>query len=180
MKEGRRGEENNRGVEPNTSFLTRCFLASSAHSSILAWWIPWTEEPGGLWSIGSHRIGHNLSDLAGMHISWLTSSTGKAYQFCDKMVLLQKVPVEGIWSRINKGQDSFKVDKCIVAFEHGIATWSDMKDVRFKLDLTEEFHRNEDVNFEILFRGDHALFLEVFIISKISIPMVEAVIRMLS
>ena len=115
-----------------------------------------------------------------MHISWLTSSTGKAYQFCDKMVLLQKVPVEGIWSRINKGQDSFKVDKCIVAFEHGVATWSDMKDVRFKLDLTEEFHRNEDVNFEILFRGDHALFLEVFIISKISIPMVEAVIRMLS
>ena len=26
------------------------------HSSILAWRIPWTEEPGGLQSIGSHRV----------------------------------------------------------------------------------------------------------------------------
>ena len=28
-------------------------------SSILAWRIPWTEEPGGLWSAGSQRVGHN-------------------------------------------------------------------------------------------------------------------------
>ena len=32
--------------------------------SILAWTIPWTEEPGGPQSIGSQRVGHNLSDLA--------------------------------------------------------------------------------------------------------------------
>ena len=31
----------------------------AAHSSILAWRIPWTEEPGGLKSMGSHRVGHN-------------------------------------------------------------------------------------------------------------------------
>ena len=30
------------------------------HSSILAWRIPWTEEPGGLQSIGSQRVGHAL------------------------------------------------------------------------------------------------------------------------
>ena len=29
------------------------------HSSILAWRIPWTEEPGRLQSIGSQRVGHN-------------------------------------------------------------------------------------------------------------------------
>ena len=29
------------------------------HSSILAWRIPWTEEPGGLQSIESQRVGHN-------------------------------------------------------------------------------------------------------------------------
>ena len=29
------------------------------HYSILAWKIPWTEEPGGLQSIGSHRVGHD-------------------------------------------------------------------------------------------------------------------------
>ena len=28
------------------------------HSSILAWKIPWTEEPGGLESMGSQRVGH--------------------------------------------------------------------------------------------------------------------------
>ena len=30
------------------------------HSSILAWRIPWTEEPGGLQSLGLQRVGHNL------------------------------------------------------------------------------------------------------------------------
>ena len=29
------------------------------HSSILAWRIPWTEEPGGLQSMGSQRVGYN-------------------------------------------------------------------------------------------------------------------------
>ena len=29
------------------------------HSSILAWRIPWTEEPGGLQSVGLHRVGHD-------------------------------------------------------------------------------------------------------------------------
>ena len=28
-------------------------------SSILAWRIPWTKEPGGLQSVGSQRVGHN-------------------------------------------------------------------------------------------------------------------------
>jgi len=31
----------------------------ATHSSVLAWRIPWTEEPGRLQSIGSHRVGHN-------------------------------------------------------------------------------------------------------------------------
>ena len=30
----------------------------ATHSSILAWRIPWTEEPGRLWSIGSQRVEH--------------------------------------------------------------------------------------------------------------------------
>ena len=37
------------------------------HSSILTWRIPLTEEPGGLQSIGSQRVGHDCSDLAHMH-----------------------------------------------------------------------------------------------------------------
>ena len=31
----------------------------ATRSSILAWDIPWTEEPGGRQSMGLHRIGHN-------------------------------------------------------------------------------------------------------------------------
>ena len=31
----------------------------ATHSSILAWKIPWTEEPGGLQSIRSERVGHD-------------------------------------------------------------------------------------------------------------------------
>ena len=33
--------------------------AMAPHSSTLAWKIPWTEEPGGLQSMGSLRVGHN-------------------------------------------------------------------------------------------------------------------------
>ena len=34
-------------------------MEMATHSSILAWEILWTEEPGGLWSMGSQRVGHN-------------------------------------------------------------------------------------------------------------------------
>ena len=50
------------------------------HSSILAWKIPWMAEPGGLPSMGSHRVRDDLRDLAAaeskyksmnIHIGWL-------------------------------------------------------------------------------------------------------------
>ena len=31
----------------------------ATHSNILAWRIPWTEEPGGLWYMGSQRVRHD-------------------------------------------------------------------------------------------------------------------------
>ena len=40
---------------------------TATHSSVLAWRILWTEEPGGLLSIGSHRVRHYLSDLECMY-----------------------------------------------------------------------------------------------------------------
>ena len=39
----------------------------ATHSIILAWRIPWTEEPGGLWSIGSQRVGCDWSDFVCTH-----------------------------------------------------------------------------------------------------------------
>ena len=40
----------------------------ATHSSILAWRIPWKEELGGLWSIGSHRVRHDWSNLVCIYI----------------------------------------------------------------------------------------------------------------
>ena len=39
-------------------------MEMAAHPSVLAWRIPGTAEPGGLPSVGSHRVGHDWSDLA--------------------------------------------------------------------------------------------------------------------
>ena len=36
----------------------------ATHSSVLVWRIPGTAEPSGLPSMGSHRVGHDISDLA--------------------------------------------------------------------------------------------------------------------
>ena len=48
--------------------------AMAPHSSTLAWKIPWTEEPGRLQSMGSHRVGHDCSDLAAAAAAELWSS----------------------------------------------------------------------------------------------------------
>ena len=47
----------------------------ATHSSILAWRIPGTGEPGGLPSMGLHRVGHNWSDLAAAAWRWDTSGS---------------------------------------------------------------------------------------------------------
>ena len=46
----------------------------ATHSSILAWSIPWTEEPDGLQSIGLQRVGHNPSNLVQAHITLRTET----------------------------------------------------------------------------------------------------------
>ena len=40
----------------------------ATHSSVLAWRIPGTGEPGGLMSMGLHRVGHESSDLAAIRV----------------------------------------------------------------------------------------------------------------
>ena len=52
----------------------------ATHSSILARWVPWTGELGGLLSIGSHRVGHNWSDLACMH-ACIGEGNGNPHQY---------------------------------------------------------------------------------------------------
>ena len=49
----------------------------ATHSSVLAWRIPGTGEPGGLPSMGLHRVGHNWSDLAISNLIIPDGSYGK-------------------------------------------------------------------------------------------------------
>ena len=44
-----------------------CFEMEKAHSSTLAWKIPWMEEPDGLQFMGLQRVGHDWSDWAHKH-----------------------------------------------------------------------------------------------------------------
>ena len=48
----------------------------ATHSSVLAWRIPGTGEPGGLLSMGSHRVRHDSSDLRGSSSIILESNLG--------------------------------------------------------------------------------------------------------
>ena len=53
------------GVLKNWTQLSNFLEKEMAtHSSVLAWRIPGMGEPGGLLSMGSHRVGHDGSDLA--------------------------------------------------------------------------------------------------------------------
>ena len=50
------------------------------HSSTLAWRIPWTEEPGGLQSMGSQRVGHD----------WVTNTHTQTLFWASQVVLVVK------------------------------------------------------------------------------------------
>ena len=62
---GSDGEESSAGDPSLVSWWERSLgedpleKGMAPHSSILAWRIPWTEEPGGLQSMGSQRVRHN-------------------------------------------------------------------------------------------------------------------------
>ena len=60
----------------------------ATHSSILAWRIPWTEEPGGLHAIGSQRVRHKWSNLAHMHTTYASWPS-----------IIQSLLSKGAWCR---------------------------------------------------------------------------------
>ena len=75
----------------------------ATYSRILAWRIPWMEEPGGLQIIGSQRVRHVWNDLAHTHwnsqTSWFLSRTaGYEFWFWSNNMIL--IDVVGITLRI--------------------------------------------------------------------------------
>ena len=76
----------------------------ATHSIVLAWRIPGTGEPGGLPSLGSHRVGHNWSDLAAYNLgkkvlssnlsAFLQRQSFSSFCFCFfKLVLLAFIAI---------------------------------------------------------------------------------------
>ena len=66
----------------------------ATHSSVLAWRIPGTGEPGGLLSVGSHRVRHDWSDLAAAAAfkKALHFEAGKcAFQFSEWFLILRSI-----------------------------------------------------------------------------------------
>ena len=73
----------------------------ATHSSVLAWRIPGTREPGGLPSMGSHRVGHDWSDTAateaaGLLIVHLTVKFVRNYQMAH-IVYFLPLPRNPFW-----------------------------------------------------------------------------------
>ena len=70
----------------------------ATHSSILAWRIPGTEKPSGLLSMGSHRAGHDQSNLAaaGAHASkiMLKILQARLQQYMNQKLLNYKLDLE--------------------------------------------------------------------------------------
>ena len=61
------GDARNIGLSPGSGGSPG--VGNATHSGILAWKIPWTEEPGGLQSMGVQRVGHNrVTWVAGAHL----------------------------------------------------------------------------------------------------------------
>ena len=68
----------------------------ATHSRILAWRIPWTEEPGGLQSIGSRRVRHGWAELVTLSLLVFRPPPGRTYRLW--------IPLEGtLRSAFNQG-----------------------------------------------------------------------------
>ena len=69
----------------------------ATHSSVLAWRIPGTGQPGGLQSMGSHRVGHDWSDLAAAAFPIMSLTKSKTVREKKKNQVPTTQPYLGKW-----------------------------------------------------------------------------------
>ena len=80
----------------------------ATHSSILAWRIPWTEEPGGLLSIGPQRVRHDWSDYTHTHTHTHTHTSLLLLLFSDVVAKPCKNLKTNLWEPRDKMQKGIK------------------------------------------------------------------------
>ena len=117
----------------------------ATHSSILAWRIPGTEEPVGLPSMGSHRVGHNWHDLAAaaaavniqkiwaqavFHVGFPNGSDGKEFacKARDPMIHLwvRRIPWRRKWqlTPVFLPEESHGDRSLSMEYKVGYSSWS--------------------------------------------------------
>ena len=100
----------------------------ATHSSIIAWRIPGTEEPGGLPSMGSHRVVHDWSDLAA------------AATHASKVML--KIPQARLQHDVN-----CELLDIQAGFRKGRGTRDQIANIRWIIKKAREFQKNMDFCF---------------------------------
>ena len=89
----------------------------ATHSSILAWRIPWTEEPGGLQSLGSQRVGHNRRNLSCTRAHTHIQTPRHAYSIvCSKPLIWLWVHFHFMWGFQTRYWKTFPTDSQIVKY----------------------------------------------------------------
>ena len=89
----------------------------ATHSSVLAWRIPGTGEPGGLPSMGLHRVGHDRSDLATAAACMCEFSWGE----CKEIHVSKKVKSQCVLS-VYLQSDEFSM-KIVFIYDCGQLDW---------------------------------------------------------
>ena len=74
----------------------------ATHSSVLAWRIPGTGEPGGLLSMGSHRVGHNWRDSAVAAAMMISHKLGNQDSYWENGLVLYVIDVGSLLLMIAK------------------------------------------------------------------------------
>ena len=94
----------------------------ATHSSVLAWRIPGMAEPGGLPSMGSHRVGHDWSDLAAAA--------------CTSKVML-KILQARLQQYVNH-----ELPDVQTGFRKGRGTWDQIANIRWIIEKARAFQKN--------------------------------------
>ena len=117
------------------------------HSSTLTWEIPWTEEPGRLPSMGSHRIRHNWCDLAVAAAAMWTWNSSEKYTFTNSFSSHHQTPVTAIESILQIRKLRYRKVKQVAYVHSANSLWIVIPRSTILLTTRLEHISNTGVNF---------------------------------